>query len=333
MLSPSTNNRPTSLYGLISLLSLTLATLLGYGIYHFGCGYSWDIAMFDFVRSWQSPFIQPIMTIITHLGSGAGLLIICCLAMWLGHFRFARQTIFLIVFGVVLSSHLKEFFQLRRPFLETNVLILEKHMGYPSGHSMTGVILAFLFYSVSSQKLMYCIIAVTIALSVALSRIYLGVHYFTDTIGGILVGVSIVAGGLVIQSLTKTYSFNFSYEKKWTQGIAFAFIMSAFLFFIGWGTYEIGKTTGFVLGVFLLWPQLPSSAQVRPEAKQRITMVLIGIAYLGGLFALRAGLKGIVPVGILGDCIRYSVLGMGVAFLSCLFLRFGWLKEKEKEKS
>ena len=75
-------------------------------------------------------------------------------------------------------------------------LIEETGLSFPSGHSMVGLafygFIIYLIYKLISnkrKKQLFTIILSIIILLIGFSRIYLGVHYFTDVIGGFLLGI------------------------------------------------------------------------------------------------------------------------------------------------
>ena len=67
---------------------------------------------------------------------------------------------------------------------------------FPSGHTMNAVVfyvaLALILWSVFGRRigLIALVIAVALALGVGVSRIYLGYHYLTDVVGGLLAGIA-----------------------------------------------------------------------------------------------------------------------------------------------
>ena len=74
---------------------------------------------------------------------------------------------------------------------------MEKSYSFPSGHSMISVLffgsIIYLVnkYNVKHKKLITFSLS-TFILLVGISRIYLGVHYLTDVVGGYLLGLVVL---------------------------------------------------------------------------------------------------------------------------------------------
>ncbi|HSN28186.1 MAG TPA: phosphatase PAP2 family protein [Kofleriaceae bacterium] len=94
-----------------------------------------------------------------------------------------------VMVGDVLLKHV---FARERPHL-FDKLAIPKDYSFPSGHSMSavgvwGVIAAVLVLLYPKHKLAIIAVAVPMILSIGLSRIYLGVHWPFDVLGGFLAG-------------------------------------------------------------------------------------------------------------------------------------------------
>ena len=90
-----------------------------------------------------------------------------------------------------MKDYLKKLIMRPRPFLEIPSLVpaikkVPKSFSFPSGHTTLAFSVAFIIYRILPKR--YSIPAFLIAALVAFSRLYLGVHYPSDILGGICVG-------------------------------------------------------------------------------------------------------------------------------------------------
>ncbi|REB07982.1 PAP2 family protein [Sporosarcina sp. BI001-red] len=177
----------------VSCLVLTVA--FGYVAFSIKNG---NIAQFDtpiinFVQGAEAPWLTEVMKVFTIIGSTKTVLVISVITLGLLlYFRQKAHTIlFLIVIGgtAVLNFVLKLFFHRARPDL--NRLIEISGYSFPSGHTMIAtslyIILAFILWrnAKNSGRILYVICAIFMIGMICVSRIYLGVHYPSDIVGGI----------------------------------------------------------------------------------------------------------------------------------------------------
>jgi undecaprenyl-diphosphatase len=94
--------------------------------------------------------------------------------------------------ALLIDATMKLFFQRARPQVDWAQLLTD--YSFPSGHTMNGfvfyVALALLAWSVFGRRtgLIALTVAALLALGIGVSRIYLGYHFFTDVVGGLLAG-------------------------------------------------------------------------------------------------------------------------------------------------
>ena len=140
--------------------------------------------------------LTPIVTVITHIGGAKIVFVLTVLAIIL--IKGLKNKLFLLT-GIVgtagLNVVLKHIVQRERPNI--NRLIPEKGYSFPSGHSMMsmafyGMLIFLIFKYVKNTALKWTLIVIlTILLStIGITRIYLGVHYPSDVIGGFVVSLT-----------------------------------------------------------------------------------------------------------------------------------------------
>lgn len=170
----------------------------------------YDELVMDIVHKIDNPPMHEAMNAITQLGShfaigsAAG---IAVLAMWRQGRREDAWTVMVSVGGAMaINTILKNIFQRQRPIERARRITLPNSHSFPSGHSLlsaaTYPIVVHHFVqnrSVATQAVAHTISTLTI-LSVGFSRIYFGVHFPSDVLGGFAAGF----GWLGLTSLSHT---------------------------------------------------------------------------------------------------------------------------------
>ena len=143
----------------------------------------------------RNSFLDPIMIFITHLGDHA--LIWVIISMILIMFKKTRciglmMITTLCLSGVINTLLIKNIVCRERPFnvIEGLTCIIKAPTDYafPSGHSASASGCALIIYR-NNKK--YGIFTLILALLIALSRLYVGVHYPSDVLFGCLSGMLI----------------------------------------------------------------------------------------------------------------------------------------------
>ncbi|WP_224247494.1 phosphatase PAP2 family protein [Hyalangium gracile] len=137
---------------------------------------------------------------VTALGGGTVLtlvtLAVCGFLVLVRRFRSLLLVVGATVSGALLNSVLKGFFARPRPTVVPH-LVEADAPSFPSGHAMLSAIVyltlgALLTQLTDRQWLKVYVLGVSLALTflVGLTRVFLGVHYLTDVLGGWMAGLA-----------------------------------------------------------------------------------------------------------------------------------------------
>lgn len=142
----------------------------------------------------RAAFATPVVTFITHLGDHGLFWILLALA--LTAFRRTRRVgltcVLSMLLGLIITNlAIKNLVARVRPYelIQDLELIIERQhdFSFPSGHASNAFACAWVIFRLAPKK--YGVPALALAILIALSRIYVGVHYPTDILGGAAIGI------------------------------------------------------------------------------------------------------------------------------------------------
>jgi undecaprenyl-diphosphatase len=159
-----------------------------------------DDAIMRWVATHQYPGLERTMLEVTSLGTGlvVGVLVLVAgMFLWLNsHKHSAVLLVAATLGGIVLNNLLKLGFSRPRP----QVFEWGTHaasFSFPSGHAMSSVIvysvvayLAARLQQRAASRVLTLLLAAGVILAISVSRVYLGVHYPSDILAGMLIGLA-----------------------------------------------------------------------------------------------------------------------------------------------
>lgn len=151
---------------------------------------SFDMKIYSVISSFISKNNTKIMKIVTAMASATTLCGICMATLiFIKNKKYGLLISVNLFISTALNLILKNIFDRARP--EGYRLIEETGFSFPSGHSMAsmafyGFLIYLILKKVQNKHIKWASIIVLsiIILAVGISRIYLGVHYASDVIGG-----------------------------------------------------------------------------------------------------------------------------------------------------
>ncbi len=184
-------------YSIILFLLLAIFFIMGYMVKDSSNGILFDMAILEEIHSSNNKVIFNIMNFISFIGSekflfpAIGAVIIISI---INKRYFVTKFLLFNTLGSYLFNHLlKLIFQRTRPL--DFFLVEQGGLSYPSGHSMVtmSMYLAIAYLLTREERnprkrrAVY-ITASFLILLMGISRMYLGVHWPTDVIGGLIMG-------------------------------------------------------------------------------------------------------------------------------------------------
>jgi undecaprenyl-diphosphatase len=182
---------------LISLVSLTAFALMAAAVSAHRI-VNFDSMVIGIVQGWEAPWLTSVMEFFTWIGSTKVVVVLSLLVIFflykVMHHRSELILFIAVVAGTpILNHYLKAFFHRARP--DFHRLIEIGGYSFPSGHAMNAfsvyAVVAFLLWRHIPTRLGRSLLIVSSSFMIVLigvSRIYLGVHYPSDIIGGYFAG-------------------------------------------------------------------------------------------------------------------------------------------------
>lgn len=177
-----------------------------------------------------SPFLDFIFTILTNLGGSIVIVGLIGITYWCIDKEKGERIAYSVITVMCFNNLLKSTFSRKRPFQEEGKSYLNKKgkssgasgSSFPSGHSQQagGLYTSILINFKKKWVIILCIIAMII---VPISRLYLGVHWPSDVIIGLILGIG--------TSILCNYLINKFNHKKHLVYIITLLIFTPFMFF------------------------------------------------------------------------------------------------------
>ncbi len=291
------------------------------------------------------------MKAFSFLGQTEFFLILLPAVYWCIDTGAGMQIGIILMLSANLGSILKISFHGSRPYWidpRVQALATEMTFGFPSLHATMSLSFFGLIAVLLKKYRLVVIGAVVVILLVGFSRVYLGVHYFTDVLGGWLLGGMIlflflrwrspVAGWFNTQAMVKKIGF--------ISAVVFVLIVLATIARLSLGDWQAPQawlqntsgdisplnlkdcisTAGVLFGLIvgLAWMNQRAGFSSLGPIPQRILRYLVGLV---GVFVIWFGLGQVFPKdasisAYILNFIRYALVGMWVtAGAPVLFLK------------
>jgi len=293
----------------------------------------WGLDFIIMIQQMSTPLLDSFFRVITSLGEELFYLLLFSFLIWCVDFYLGIRIGIIFLLSLYVNSGVKEIFQQPRPFdiLPEIQKVHAYGYGFPSGHAQSSLVVwGSIAYWKKQTWIRY--LSILLILLIGFSRIYLGVHFPTDVLGGWLFGGLILGLSYFIFSNIKL-----DFIQKNTIFKIIGITLFPVILLKIQSSPDIISGVAALIGVgygLLLFSS--SIGGIRPGSwLQRLSSFLLGLFGIGILYL---GLKLILPSEgqafyQLCRFFRYLLLGMWISFgAPWLFTRLG-LADQMKRKS
>jgi undecaprenyl-diphosphatase len=174
-----------------------------------------DLAVQQWFITMRNEFFNVAVTLLTHTTDTITIVILCALLIfspWPGRMKYGVPVVLTALTNMGIYKTMKHIFLRQRPDVMYH-LVEQGGYSFPSGHSATSVaVYGLLFYLIRKHcrnKLARNILSglcLFLACTVGMSRLYVGVHWFTDVAAGMCIGGTMaLIAVLIIEKLEERH--------------------------------------------------------------------------------------------------------------------------------
>jgi len=270
----------------------------------------WGTEVLLQIQSVGNSLLDAIFTAITYLGNEEFYLLLLPVLYWCLNRALAIRLAYLLLFSASLNTGFKDLFKMPRPDpAQVRRVVEASGYGFPSGHAQsTAAVWIYLATQIRSRA--FWTIAILVTFLVGLSRMYLGVHYPGDVLGGWAIGLVLVA---LYAWLSARYGGRIARLSLWA-GVALA-VLAPLALMAAYPVPDVvsALSTMIGLGVGSILERQWVRFRVEGAWWIRVLRFLLGAV---GLLGVYFGLKMVFPADPFFRGLRYALVGGWVALLA-----------------
>lgn len=284
------------------------------------------IEILKYIQSFSNPFLDSFFELVTMLGENIFFIAVIAVFYWCFNKTYGYKLAFVYLTSGAFNTIIKEIVKFPRPIgyegIRSSRIKTAGGYSFPSGHTQQASSLFITLMMEFRKKWLY-IIGVLGMLFVGLSRMYLGVHWPTDVIGGLMIGI--------LWTITVVKIFDWSKDREDPALLGVLVIpMMICLLLIKTSTYykAVGALTAMWAG-YLIEDKYIHYVTKAVWWKQLIKLV---VGFLG-IILIRVYIKMLLPLSIYSDFFRYALMRLWMTLLSPIVYRICKIEERETLKN
>lgn len=271
------------------------------------------------IQELSNTYLDSFFMLVTNLGYELVYTILIAIIFWCISKHHGLRLMVAVIVTSLVNTSIKEYFKIARPIYSDGIkaLYTETAPGYsfPSGHTQAAT--SFWFYSsMMIRKKWFSLMAILVVFLVGISRLYLRVHWPTDIIGGILIGIIVV---FMIEFISRKFTKrNYSIFTVLACTVLLPVLLVIICQYDETAMKMAAVLAGGLFGYFIELKYIDFDENT--SIKNQLMKIIIGIF---GVIIIKIILKKVLPDLIYSDIIRYLVMGIWITFLApWMFVKF-----------
>lgn len=150
----------------------------------------YELPFIKLLQEIRNPFLDSFFLFVNFLDTGY-LVFFLIPIVWMGYnWKWGVRLLFILFLNFYLNALFKTLFHQPRPFhLDPTLAVIQiKGGGMPSGGAQNAMLYLGLIVGLWKNKKWAWALGLFLFLSISFSRVYLGVHFFSDVLGGYIIG-------------------------------------------------------------------------------------------------------------------------------------------------
>lgn len=289
------------------------------------------IELIQFLQSFSTPALDRIWVFITDIHHENWYILMLPLLLWFYDKRFARYMISVFIISVWSNSLLKDLFGTARPSPDqVRWIVEESSKAFPSGHSQ-GPMMVWGALALEFGTRWFTVIAAALVFLIGFSRLYLGVHWPIDILGGWAIGALLLWGFERTRSFWTGEQMAFARRLLWATVIPLATLVIASVALHDAPAFNTPKDeagyvwilTGAFLGFWIGSILEERYVGFEPRQGGLLQQILKGIIGVVLVLGIKEGAKLVLPAIAAGDLVRYFLVALAATLVApWLFRRF-----------